>query len=155
MDNSTCCSHYYFRVCILRNALTKRLESGGSVRIGPVEVGELREEIASVRKGLSEINAKISGLFLATMSPAMYLNLKKLQQGNFGPYQKSKALERELHHLRNIGYVDIGAISMIPETGNLYYAYVKVTETGNSFVELRDMVENERSNATHVTSADA
>lgn len=125
------------------------------MRIGPVEVGELREEIASVRKGLSEINAKISGLFLATMSPAMYLNLKKLQQGNFGPYQKSKALERELHHLRNIGYVDIGAISMIPETGKLYSEYVKVTETGNSFVELRDMVENERSNATHVTSADA
>lgn len=140
---------FAFRVEIdlLRKALTKRLESGGSVKIGPVEIGELREEVASVRKGLSDISEKISGLFLATMSPAMYFNLRKLREGNFGPYQKSKALERELYHLRDIGYIDVTVISDIPETGQDLSKHVKITETGKLFVELRDMIEKEKSNA--------
>jgi hypothetical protein len=139
----------YFRAEIdhLRKVLIKRLESGSSVKVGPVEIGELRKEVASVRKELSDVNEKISNLFLTTMAPGIYYNLKKLNKGHFGHYNKSRTLERELYHLRNIGYIDVGSISNIPETGQDLSEYVHVTETGKLFVELREMVEKERSNA--------
>src|SRR5215216_6859453 len=123
-------------VAVVRKILTKRLEEGSSFEIGPVKIGELRAEIKSVRKGLDEINERISQLFLTTMAPLMYENLKKIASGKFGKYQMSKGLERELYHLRDIGYIAVPSIKEIPASGENLSAHVQITSTGQQFIEL-------------------
>lgn len=91
----------------------------------------------SFREGLEETNERISELFLTTMAPLMYENLKKLVSGHFGEYQMSKGLERELYHLRDIGYIDVPSIKAIPKNGTDLTEHVKITSTGRQFVELR------------------
>lgn len=125
----------------LRKLVIERFNKGSSLRVGPIEIGELKAEVSSVRRELGHINEKISGLFLATTSPAMYSNLQKLRDGNFGPYNKSGPLKRELYHLRDIGYIDVESITGIPETGPNLSDYVRVTQTGRLFIELREMVQ--------------
>jgi hypothetical protein len=131
---------FYFRSSLhdLKEAIKKRLMNGGSVRIGPVELGELRNEVKTVRDGLSELNQTVSKLFLSTMSPKMYFNLKKLASGSFGPFVKSKGLERELYHLRDIGYIDIESITKLPEEGTNLSTFVTITDMGVRFVQLRE-----------------
>lgn len=126
------------------NALTKRLKAGSSIKVGSIEIGELKKEVKGVRKELSEINEKASGLFLTTMSPNMYFNLRKLNSGNFGHYVKSQGLKRELYHLRDIGYIEVESISALPYEGNNLSDHVKISLTGKQFVELRESVEKER-----------
>jgi hypothetical protein len=136
----------YFRpeVVILRKVLSQRLESGGMVRIGPLELGALQKEVENVAKGLGDLNARVSELFLSTMSPPMYTNLKKLASGHFGRFQKTKGLERELYHLRDIGYIDISSISDLPSDGANLSDHVSITETGQRFVTLRVDLERHR-----------
>ena len=52
-------------------------------------------------------------------------------------------LERELRYLRDIGYIDVHAVSQIPrEGGNLNLSdWVTVTETGRNFIALRNEIE--------------
>lgn len=135
----------YFRpeVKLLREVMAKRLEQGGSLKIGPVELGELKQEITSVRKDIKDINDKVADLFLTTMSPKMYDNLEKLSTGKFGDYIKSKGLERELYHLRDIGYVHVESIKSIPIQDVDLSKYVTVTDTGKKFVALRKEIEKE------------
>jgi hypothetical protein len=70
----------------------------------------------------------------------MYVNLKKLASGNFGQYEISKGLERELYHLRDIGYIKVTSIKAIPKSGENLSDHIEVTETGKMFVELRESV---------------
>jgi hypothetical protein len=136
---------HYFRpeIVILRNVLSQRLESGGMVRIGPLELGALQKKVANVTKELGDLNARVSVLFLSTMSLPMYVNLKKLASGHFGSFQKTKGLQRELYHLRDIGYIDVRSITDIPAEAANLSDYVSITETGQRFVSLR--MELERS----------
>ncbi|MFF1443347.1 hypothetical protein [Streptomyces sp. NPDC058295] len=86
----------------------------------------------------------MSKLFLHTMSGQMYENLKKLTSGNFGNYVMGSALERELRHLRDIGYIRVHSISSVPPEGENLSQYVSVTEAGSQFVALREKAAAER-----------
>jgi hypothetical protein len=127
----------------IRRVITKRLEAGSLVEVGPIKIGELREEVRGVKEQLSEVNGRVTSLFLTTMAPNMYLNLKKLSSGAFGKYTKTKGLERELYHLRDIGYIEIRSITAIPEEGDDLSQYVAITSTGAQFVELREKIEQD------------
>ena len=137
---------FYFRkeIELVRKILTKRLESGSPIKIGPLEIGELRERVDTVKNELTSLNKKVSSLFLTTMSPYMYSNLKKFSSGNFGKYAISKGLKRELYHLRDIGYIEIKSITSIPKDGNNLSDFIKVTPTGKLFVELRENIDNDQ-----------
>lgn len=131
---------FYFRkdVSLIRKTLSKRLESGSSVKIGSLEIGELKAQVESVQKEMVALNEKASNLFLTTMSPDMYANLKKISSGSFGKFEVSKGLKRELYHLRDIGYIEIESITSIPVKDDNLSDYVKITSSGNSFIELRE-----------------
>jgi len=105
--------------------------------------GELKAEMASVKEHLEETDRKIVKLFLLTMSGSMYDNLRKLVSGKFGHYELGIGLERELYHLRSIGYVDVESIQAIPKKGNDLSPYVKITETGKAFVAYRESMKAE------------
>lgn len=64
-----------------------------------------------------EIGKKVTQLFLVTMSPAMFANLEKIASGHFGSFQKSRGLERELYHLRDIGYIEVPSVRGLPREG--------------------------------------
>lgn len=132
-------------VDLLRKVLNQRLESGGAFKIGPLELGALKEEVKGVAKDLGDLNARVSELFLTTMSSAMYFNLEKLASNRFGSYKMTQGLKRELYHLRDIGYIEVDSISSLPAEGSNLSAYVRVTDTGHRFVSLRGKLEGEQS----------
>jgi len=121
-----------------RSEIKERLRKGGSVKIGPVEFGKLEARVEEVQDDVSDLNSKVTQLFLHTMSPGMYENLKKVASGHFGEYEKGAALDRELRFLREYGFIEVASVSSIPDAGpNLSY-YVSATEPGKKFVELRE-----------------
>jgi hypothetical protein len=122
----------------LWDAIVTRIERGGSLKVGPVEFGELREEVAAVRQHVTRLESAVAELFLATMSDAMFGNLKKLASGRFGAYRMGGALQRELYHLRDIGYIEVESVRSIPPEGTDLSAYVSITEPGRNFVRLRE-----------------
>jgi hypothetical protein len=104
--------------------------------------------IPFVLKRIEQANARIDDLFYYTMSEPMYQNLKKLAEGRFQTYEKpaGSGLERELYHLRDIGFVEITgksghAIRSIPERGDNLQDHVRVTEVGRSFVRRRSQLD--------------
>jgi len=122
---------------MVRGALEKRISEGSSLEFGPVKFGELKEQVRSVQGEVQELQGLVVRLFLATMSDEMFFNLRKVASGKFGEFVKGKALERELHHLRNIGYISCESLTRIPEAGPDLSAYVSITEAGKQFIELR------------------
>lgn len=130
---------------ILRRALKERIEQGGAIELGPVKIGEIRAELRSVRQRLDETNERITELFLLTMAPPMYENLRKIASGTFGPYEMTWGLERELYHLRDIGYVSVNSIRNIPRRGQNLSDHVTITESGKLFVELREGLRSDYS----------
>ena len=54
----------YFRpeVVLLRKVLNQRLEGGGMVRIGQLELGVLQKEVQGVTRELGDLNARVSEL---------------------------------------------------------------------------------------------
>ncbi len=123
---------------LILNIVTERLLSGSGFKIGPLEVGELKSKIDIVEKEVASVNENVSRLFLLTMAEPMFNNLKKIKTGRFGKYTFSKGLERELYHLRDIGYIDIESIQAIPKEGEDLSEYVKITDAGKVFVQLRE-----------------
>lgn len=123
---------------LLLNIVNQRLLSGSEFKIGPVEIGELKSKIDTVEKEVANLNENVSRLFLITMAEPMFNNLKKIATERFGIYKFSKGLERELYHLRDIGYIDIKSIQAIPREGEDLSQYVKITEAGKKFVQLRE-----------------
>lgn len=77
------------------------------------------------------------------MPKSMFEILKKLAAGSFGSYEMNDALERAIYHLKDIGYVEVGRIRDIPYESNNLSDYVKVTDFGKQFIELRKSVEEE------------
>jgi len=129
---------YRQKISFLLDAISERVIQGSSLKVGPVEIGELKAELSQVRSGLDEVNEKIGELFLATMARAMFQNLKKLSEGNFGKYEMSTGLERELYHLRDIGYIEVESIKAIPKSGVNLSDHVVVKPAGREFVALRE-----------------
>lgn len=132
----------------LRVAVRRRLEDGSAIRVGPVELGELklqvtnvRTEVSDVRTEVSDLQDRVARLFLLAMSDTMFRNLRKLAGGRFGEFEKSGGLERELRWLREFGYVQVPGqygIGGIPARGDNLSDFVQVTDTGRQFVELRE-----------------
>lgn len=145
----------YFRleVVLLRKVLNQRLEGGGMVRIGPLELGALQKEVKNVAKELGDLNARVAELFLTTMSPAMYYNLQKLASNSFGRFKMAQGLKRELYHLCDIGYIEIDSISSLPSEGSNLSAYVRVTDTGQRSVSLRGDLEGAQRAVQHQDAA--
>jgi hypothetical protein len=131
----------------IRKIISERLHSGSSVRVGPVQIGELKNQVEDVKERIGEVDQKIGRLFLTTMAPEMYRNLKKFQSGNFGPYKKEGGLRRELYHLRDIGYIKIDSISAIPREGEELSEFVSITPTGSQFIDLREQFESDEKKA--------
>lgn len=127
-------------IALIRKVLAKRLEGGASLELGFLKIGELRAELDIVRRGLNDANEKIGRLFLAAISPWMYQNLRKLASGRFGSYEMSNVLERELYHLRDVGYIKVESISAVPRVGTNLSDYVKITTSGEEFVKLREIL---------------
>jgi hypothetical protein len=87
----------------LGSEIKQRMREGGAVKVGPLEFGELKARVDEVQDNVSDLNNKVMQLFLHTMSPGMYGNLKKIVSGHFGEYVKGRALDRELRFLRDYG----------------------------------------------------
>ena len=122
---------------LIRQTLAQRLERGVAFELGPVKIGELKQQIASVQYSLSETDARMRQLILLTISKPMFENLKKIVNKDFKDYEMTGGLKRELYHLRDIGYVEIDSIAAIPPRGDNLMTYVRPTETGELFVRLR------------------
>ena len=128
---------YYFRqdIQILRDELQRRIKSGEQLELGPVKLQRIEDKVAIVEKDIN-----IAKQFLFSMSKPMYDNLIKIASGNFGPYkmEKGSGLQRELYHLRDIGYIQVHSIRNIPAIGDNLSNYVKITPIGEKFISLRE-----------------
>jgi hypothetical protein len=127
-------------VAAFREAWARRLRNGGSVEIGFLKLGEIRDELGRVGSRVDAISDTVASLFLITMSAGMFKNLDKIGSGHFGRYAMSDALRRELHHLRDVGYIDVYAIRDIPSQGDDLSRYVTITDAGREFVRLRKSI---------------
>jgi hypothetical protein len=108
----------------------------------------LEIDLSSLNKRLDETMKEVDNVFLTSMGPDLYMNLKKITSRHFGKYHKNPdgGLDRELRHLRNIGYIEVkdNSISKIPEYGENLSDYVWATDTGMHFVALRESIEQRR-----------
>jgi hypothetical protein len=127
-------------ILMFRKPLLERIERGASVKVGPVEIGALEEKVKDVQKEVSDLSERVAKVFLFAMPDIMYDNLKKLSSGKFGDFEMSLGLERELYHMRDMGYIQVESIKGIPSQGSNLSDHVKITETGQRFVEIRDSV---------------
>jgi hypothetical protein len=114
-----------------------------SPRIGDVLSFEVtgrgvNAKLREVETRVDALSAQVDRLFLLTMAEPMYENLKKLSSGAFGPYAKGRGLEREIRHLRDIGYVAVESVSSVPEQGANLSDHVSITPLGREFVRLRE-----------------
>lgn len=125
-------------IASLQRALHERLQAGAPVKLAWLELGEVKTEVRTMRAQVDGLAQQVTTLFLATMSPSMYLNLRKLESGRFGRFEASDGLKRELRHLRDLGYVEVNGIRQLPETGDELADYVTITPTGRDFVRLRE-----------------
>lgn len=128
---------FYFRrdIQLLRSELERRIKAGAQLELGPLKLEKIEQRIASAEK-----NINITKQFLMSMSEPMYFNLKKLADGQFGDYhmEPGSGLQRELYHLRDIGYIEVKSIRNIPVSGTKLGNHVTVTPIGKKFVELRE-----------------
>ena len=125
-------------IASLQRAVHERLRAGAPVKLAWLELGEVRTEVKTMRDQIDGLSQQVATLFLATMSPSMYMNLRKLESGRFGRFESSDGLKRELSHLRDLGYVEINGIRQLPATGEELTNYVSITPTGRDFVRLRE-----------------
>ena len=121
-------------------------------------------------------NARISELFLTTMSSAMYFNLEKLASSlvvndssvryrqvvsgtiswgrrQVGNDKMTQGLKRELYHLRDIGSIEVDSISSLSAQAPNLSALARITKTGQNFVSLRSKLERETSAVQQPKSA--
>ncbi|MBR8835408.1 MAG: hypothetical protein DSM106950_15630 [Stigonema ocellatum SAG 48.90 = DSM 106950] len=108
--------------------------------------GNFETKLGTINKKIATAKARTDKLVLLSMSKSMYDNLKRIGSGNFGPYKMNDILEREIYYLRDIGYIDnVERIRSIPYEGNNLSDYLKITDAGKQFIELRKSIEEESS----------
>lgn len=121
--------------------LEKSIKESKNLKIGPIEISDIKVNITELNHKISQLNDNIYEIFLLSMGPNMYNNLRKISSENFGSYKNLKnnsGLERELYYLRDIGYIEVPQIRELPEKGNNLSDYVKITELGKQFVFYRE-----------------
>ncbi|RDV10442.1 hypothetical protein DXK94_07825 [Arthrobacter sp. RT-1] len=68
----------------LRTAIRDRLRKGAPVKFGEwLELGGIQQEVRDLRGQIDDLSQRVAVLFLSTMSPTMYTNLRKLESGHF------------------------------------------------------------------------
>jgi len=102
-----------------------------------------RGELESLRHRLDETDKRTSDLVRLVLPREEFHTLRELAVRRFGPYALGGGLERELRHLRQLGYVDVPSIGAIPRHGGELAEAVRVTPSGERFVELREQLERE------------
>jgi hypothetical protein len=125
---------------IFRRPVVDRIKAGGGIKVGPVELQEVQAKVDNVQRQVTDINDRVTKLFLLAMAEPMYLNLSKLATGNFGKYYMDGGLERELRHLRDVGYIEVRSIHLIPHRGEELSKYVRISPAGLQFLQLRKEV---------------
>jgi hypothetical protein len=129
------CLLVYLRkeIKLVRDEVQRRIQQGGGLELGPIKLLERKVEAV-------QLEVEISKSFVLSMGNYMYTNLAKIASGHFGPYvlERGSALERELYHLRDIGYIHVDSIRAIPGSGDNLSKYIGITEVGSKFVELRE-----------------
>jgi hypothetical protein len=109
--------------------------TGGSRR----SMGDLER----LRHRLDETDRRTSDLVRLVLPRDEFQTLRKLAGRRFGPYAMGGGLERELRHLRQLGYVDVPSIGAIPRHGGELAEAVRITPAGERFVELREQLERQ------------
>ncbi len=126
--------------------LTLNVENLKSISLGK---DGLKAEMQELQKKIDKNKQKLYDLISLSMGEDAYENLKKLASRQFGDYTKEKymGLETELYYLRNLGYVELipnsaRPIHEIPESGGELSDYIRVTEAGFKYIELRNSVDS-------------
>ena len=83
-----------FLAVMYRKEVRIILERGG-LKIGPggIEIKQLVTDVRRVQNEVSELNERVSKLFLTAMGPEMYTNLFKLSHPPFGPFEFNRLLK--------------------------------------------------------------
>lgn len=107
---------------------------------------KIENKINSLNKKMTTTKNRVDRLYILSMPESMYKTLQKINSGDYGNYDLSAKLERELYFLRDLGYIDeIEEIRDIPYKGNNLCNYVRITAAGKQFLELRKSIEEENS----------
>ncbi|WP_026731246.1 hypothetical protein [Fischerella sp. PCC 9605] len=105
---------------------------------------KIDNKINSLNKKITTTKNRVDKLFVLSIPESMYKTLQKINSGNYGNYDLTAKLERELYFLRDVGYIeDMEEIRDIPYKGSNLSNYVKITGTGKQFIELRKSIEEE------------
>lgn len=98
---------------------------------------EQKAEMAE--QSVKNAEKKIDQLVAFSMSESLFSNLQKLATGNFGRARVDDGFQRELRHLRNLGYITVkGYIRDIPGETERLSEYIDVTPIGKEFIGLRE-----------------
>jgi hypothetical protein len=107
--------------------------------------GSFDNKINSMNKKVTTAKARADKMILLSMTKSTYDHLKKIGSGNFGSYKMTENLEREVYHLLDLGYIDnIERVRSIPYEADNLSAYLKITDAGKQFIELRKSVEEDK-----------
>jgi hypothetical protein len=107
----------------------------------------IRAELQPLREKIDETKRRIDELFLLSMSGDMFLNLEKLESGRFGYFRKGEGLDRELRHLRSIGYIEVPSFDAIPQEEPDLSEYATIADVGKRFVQERRRLKEEQRSA--------
>lgn len=125
--------------------LTLRLNN---IRVIAVGKDGVKVDLDAIQNKIDESKQELYILISLSMGKDTYFNLQKLASGAFGKYRKQRnmGLETELYYLRNLGYVELvkdkaSSIHEIPETGDQLSDYVRVTDAGLRYIELRKTID--------------
>ncbi|MFD3459141.1 hypothetical protein ACFWVM_05480 [Nocardia fluminea] len=111
----------------------------GDHEIDPSDWNRVKDTVKKTEKEVETLSKRVERVFLASMDADMALNLRKLSNEDFGEYFMHAPLERQLRHLRDLGYIEVNcAISEIPNEGENLSQHVIATKTGRDFINLRD-----------------
>jgi hypothetical protein len=139
-------------VVVLLILTTLRLENLKAIAVGKdglkVDLEVIQNEIDRNKQETDQNKQELYTLISLSMGKDTYFNLQKLASGAFGKYRKQRnmGLETELYYLRNLGYVEIikdktSSIHEIPETGDELSDYVRVTDAGLRYINLRQSID--------------
>jgi hypothetical protein len=107
--------------------------------------GTFENKINSINKKVATAKARADKMVLLSMTKSTYDHLKRIGSGTFGSYKMTEILEREVYHLLDLGYIDnIERIRNIPYEGDNLSMYLKITDAGKQFIELRKSVEEDK-----------
>jgi hypothetical protein len=128
-----------FGFFLFRREIIGRIRAGGGFKLGPVAFEAIQTQVEHVQQQINDVSDRVSELFLRSMDEYTYANLRKLGSGHFGAYQMNGGLERELRHLREVGYITVlsPSISSIPAEGDNLSNFIQISPTGLQYIEFR------------------